>query len=115
MHELSIALSIVDLAVAEASRQSEGRIVAVHLKIGSLSGVLPDALRSAFELAREQTPLADAVLRIEEIPIVVFCPVCQTERRTEFPHLTCPVCGVITPDVIRGRELEVTALEIESP
>jgi Zn finger protein HypA/HybF involved in hydrogenase expression len=25
----------------------------------------------------------------------------------------CPVCGVPTPQVLRGRELEIVALEIE--
>ena len=59
MHELSIALSIVDMAAEEAERQG-GRVVAVHLKLGPLSGVVKAALLSAYELAREGSPLPDS-------------------------------------------------------
>lgn len=112
MHELSIALGIVDIAAEQGQRQ-RGRVVAVHLKIGPLSGVVPDALRSAFELAREDSPLAGAELVIEEIPVAAYCPACAAERAVPFPELCCPNCGTPTPDVVRGRELEVVALEIE--
>jgi hydrogenase nickel incorporation protein HypA/HybF len=114
MHELSIALSIVEVATEEAERRS-ARVAAVHLKVGQLSGVVAEALTSAFELARESTPLADAVLVIERVAVVVFCPACAAERGVSFPHLSCPVCGTPTPEVVRGRELEVTALEIIPP
>ena len=63
--------------------------------------------------ARESTPLANAELVIEEVPVAAFCPACAVERVVEFPNLSCPVCGTLTPDIVRGRELEVTALEIE--
>lgn len=114
MHELSIAMSVVEIAAEEAERRS-GRVAAVHLKVGALAGVVADALRSAFELARESTPLAGAELVIEEVPVVAFCAACAAERAVEFPLLICPVCRGPTPEVVRGRELEVTALELESP
>ena len=114
MHELSIALGIVDVAAEEVGRRG-GRVVAVHVKVGPLSGVVPAALRSAFELAREPEPaVAAAELVIEEVPVVTRCPACAAERAVPFPELRCPECGGPTPDVVRGRELEVVALEIES-
>jgi hydrogenase nickel incorporation protein HypA/HybF len=113
MHELSIALGIVDVAAEEANRRG-GRVAAVHLKLGPLSGVVPEALRSAFELARENSPLAAAELVIDVIPVAAYCPACAAERDVPFPELRCPACGTPTPDVVRGRELEVYALEIES-
>jgi hydrogenase nickel incorporation protein HypA/HybF len=113
MHELSIALSILDLVAEEAERRG-GRVVAVHLKLGPLSGVAKEALLSAYDLAREGTPLAGADLRIEEVPVVARCPACAAARTLVFPHLCCPTCGAPTPDVVSGREREVVALEIES-
>ena len=114
MHELSIALGIVDVAAEEAGRRG-GRVAVVHLKLGRLSGVVPDALRSAFELAREQEPaVAAAELAIEEVAVTARCPTCAADRAVPFPELRCPACGTPTPDVVRGRELEVVALEIES-
>lgn len=115
MHELSIAQSIIDMAGEESGRRGNARVVAVHLKIGALSGVAPVALRSAFELARAETPLDRAELVIEEIPLTVFCPQCETEQKVSFPELSCPLCGTATDQIVRGRELEVVALEIETP
>ena len=115
MHELSIALGIVDAAAEEAGRRGARRVAAVHLKVGPLSGVIPDALRSAFELAREPEPVvAAAELVIEEVPVAAWCPACSAERAVPFPELRCPVCDTPTPEVLRGRELEVVALEIET-
>ena len=68
MHELSIAMSILDIAQEEADRRSNPRVEAIHLKIGTLSGVVKEALLAAYELAAEQTPFAQSRLVIEEVP-----------------------------------------------
>jgi hydrogenase nickel incorporation protein HypA/HybF len=102
------------VAAEEAGRHG-GRVAAVHLKLGPLSGVVKEALISAYDLAREGTPLGQADLIIEEIPVVVYCPACAAERTpAALPELSCPECGGPTPEVVRGRELEVVALEIAS-
>lgn len=112
MHELSIALSILDIAEEEAARH-EGRVAAVHLRLGALSGVVREALVSAFELAREGTTMAAAELVVEEVPIAAYCPACTVEvLPPSMLELRCPACGTPTPEVRRGRELEVVALEI---
>jgi hydrogenase nickel incorporation protein HypA/HybF len=113
MHELSIAMSVLD-AVEEQSQQRGGaRITAVHLKVGPLSGVLPAALLSAFELAREGTGFDDCRLQIEETRVLINCPKCLTERPVEsIQHMSCVTCGTATADVAGGRELEVCAMEI---
>src|SRR5580765_2581979 len=114
MHELSIALSILDIAEEEADRQPGARVAAIRLRLGPLSGVGKDALQSAFELVRESSPMNSAELIVDEVPLETFCPACATKR---FPistrALICPVCGSPTPQVLRGQELEVAALEIE--
>ncbi len=115
MHELSVALSILEMAGEEAERQGGGTVAAIHLRVGPLAGVIPQALRSAYELAREGTPLAAAELVIEDVPLIAFCASCQAERAPPSPmELWCPVCGTPMPEIVRGRELEVTALEIET-
>lgn len=114
MHELSIALSILDIVEEEAARQG-GRVAAVHLKLGPLSGVFRDALVSAYELAREGTPFAEAELVVQEVPITAYCPACSSERTLPtLAELRCPDCGASTPEILGGRDLEIVALEIES-
>jgi hydrogenase nickel incorporation protein HypA/HybF len=114
MHELSIALGILDVAAQEAERH-DGRVTAVHLKLGALSGVVKETLVSAYELAREGTPLERAELVVEEVGIVAHCPACDADRSpASLQDLRCPACGSPTPQIVRGRELEVVALEIEA-
>ena|SRR5579883_1270616 len=114
MHELSIALSIVELAQDEAQNRGNPRVLAVHLRLGLLTGVARDALLSSYELACEDTSLAGSRLVIEEIPGSVFCPVCDAKRRVSSPEwFHCSVCGGVASDIVEGRELEVVALEVE--
>lgn len=114
MHELSIALSLIDAAAEEAAARGGLRVRAIHLRVGALSGVVSEALASAFELAREGTSLADAELAIEDVSIAVLCPECRAERALPSPQqFLCPECGAPTPEVVRGRELEIVALEVE--
>jgi len=112
MHELSIAISLIDVAAEEAERRGV-EVVAVHLRLGPLSGVVREALLSAFELAREGSPLAEARLVIEDVPIAVYCPTCDAEQAAQsIQQICCAICGTPTPRVVRGRELEISALEI---
>lgn len=113
MHELSIALSIVEVAAEEAARHDNARVEVVHLRLGALSGVVKDALLFSWELACEETPLAGCSLEIEEIPVSVWCANCQAERPLDGPlDFRCIVCGALTTEVRSGRELEVAALEL---
>lgn len=114
MHELSIAVSMVDMAVEEAAQRGGVKVNAIHLKLGALTGVVKDALLFSYEIACQGTPLEGSSLVIEEIPIIVFCPKCKTETPpVAMNNLCCPQCETPTPEVISGREMEVTALEIE--
>lgn len=113
MHELSIAMSIIEMVTEEAERRN-AKIIAVHLKLGLLSGVVADALQSSYEMASFDTPLQHSRLVIEEVPIIVYCSKCEAQRTLESMQLfCCPECGTPTGQIIHGKELEVVALEIE--
>lgn len=113
MHELSVALSIVEIATEEGVRHG-GRVSAVHLRVDPLSGIVKDALRFSYQVACQDTPLDGSELVIEDVPLVAYCPHCQAQRQIEsIQSLTCDACGAPTPDVREGRELEVVALEME--
>ena len=115
MHELSIALSLMDAAREEAARHGGARVAALHLRLGPLSGVLGQALRSAYDLAREATDLADAELMIEETAVTIYCPACCAEHPAVSAwEVRCSVCGSGAEKIVSGRELELVALELES-
>ncbi len=44
MHELSIALSMIEMATEESNKRGGAKVDVVHLKLGRLSGVVKDAL-----------------------------------------------------------------------
>jgi len=112
MHELSIAMSIVDLAQEEAERR-DVRIDAVHLDLGPLSGVVAEALLFSYEVACSGTRLEGSKLVIRNVPIEVYCAVCKTQRRLQsMQWFCCPECSTPTAEVIHGRELVVTCLEV---
>ncbi len=112
MHELSIAMSIVDLALEEARNRSV-TVDAIHLDLGPLSGVVADALRFSWEIACQDTPLEGSLLVIREVPVEIHCSTCNADRTLDsMQWLCCPVCGTPALEVIHGKELAVTALEV---
>jgi hydrogenase nickel incorporation protein HypA/HybF len=115
MHELSIAISIVELAEEEAEQRGGATITAVHLKLGKLSGVVKDALLASYGLACEGTALESSCLIIEEVPVVAYCPKCREQVPLHSIQLfACSRCNSPVSEVLEGRELEVVALEIQS-
>lgn len=112
MHELSIAMSIVEMAQEEAERRGV-RVDAVHLRLGPLSGVVADALLFCYEVAAADTALRDSRLVIEPTAVKVFCDACGEERKLDsIQDFSCKICGRPTPRVLEGKELEVVALEV---
>lgn len=102
--------------MAEEEARSRGgvRVHAIHLKLGPLSGVVKDALLFSYDVACEGTALAGSRLLIEEVPVAVYCPNCEAETApVSLQQFCCSTCATPTPEVVRGRELEVVALEIQ--
>jgi hydrogenase nickel incorporation protein HypA/HybF len=114
VHELSIAMSLVDVACDELPRLGEGaRILAVRVRLGPLSGVVKEALLFSFDVAANGSPLEGARLDVEDVPVTVYCAACAAVRELEVAYrLRCPVCDEATPEVVSGRELQLVALEV---
>lgn len=113
MHELSIALSILEIAEEEAERRGNAQVQAIHLKLGALSGVVKEALLSAYQLATEQTQFAECRLVIEDVPVLVYCSSCRAERPVQSVQwFCCSECNTPASDVVHGRELQISAMEL---
>jgi hydrogenase nickel incorporation protein HypA/HybF len=112
MHELSIALSMIEQIEEEKAKHGGGRVETVYVRIGVLSGVDVQALRFAYDLAREGTALAVSRLQIEPIPLLVYCPQCATTHSPDPQHIACPRCLTPAQKILMGKELEIRAFEI---
>lgn len=114
MHELSVAQAIVESLGRHEALAGGARVAAVTVRVGALSGVVPAALSFVWQPATEGTFAAGSRLDIEAVPLAVWCPACHAEREPPaFPRLACPACGTPTPEILRGRELEILAMEVE--
>lgn len=115
MHELSIAMSILDAIQDEVERHRYRGVDAVHLRVGDLSGVVPEALSSAYQVAAMDTPFAATRLVIETVPVIIHCERCRCDRPvSSIQAFCCPQCHEPSSHVVQGRELEVRALELTS-
>jgi hydrogenase nickel incorporation protein HypA/HybF len=65
MHELSIAMSLVDAICDELPKLGNVSVQSVRVKVGALSGIAAAALTFAFDVAAEGSPIAGARLDVE--------------------------------------------------
>jgi hydrogenase nickel incorporation protein HypA/HybF len=113
MHEMGIAMQIVEISIASIPEDMENaRVEKVNLKVGKLSAVVPESLRFCFQIAAQDTPLYGADLNIEEIPIIARCSDCLIEWTISEPVFRCRECGSGSLEIISGRELDIHSIEI---
>jgi hydrogenase nickel incorporation protein HypA/HybF len=113
MHEMGIAMQIVEIAAASIPADLENvRVARINLKVGKLSAVVPESLRFCFEIVAKDTPLCDAELHIKEVPVVIRCNVCHAQETISEPVFTCPSCSSGSVNLVSGRELDIDSIEI---
>lgn len=108
MHELAITQSVVD-AVTE--RIGDARVSVIRLRVGRLSGVLPDAMQFCFEMIVAGTALEGAAMEIDEPEGRARCRSCGTDFTLPDLILLCD-CGSADVEVLAGRELTVASVEL---
>jgi hydrogenase nickel incorporation protein HypA/HybF len=113
MHELSIMQNTLDLVMQRAREEGAQRVHVIRLRVGALSGAVPEALQFAFDAIAPTTPISGANLVIEAVPARFWCEICQKEFEADNLIAECPVCGQPSVHMRSGRELEVASLEIE--
>jgi hydrogenase nickel incorporation protein HypA/HybF len=113
MHELSIAVSMVERIIEESESRGGLLVEVVHLKLGVLCGVDKDALAFSYEIACEGTQLVGSKLVIDTVPLLIYCDTCSEESSPlSIYEMSCPSCHTLSQNIVHGRELEVSALEI---
>ena len=113
MHELAIMDSALNLALEQAEKAGATRVLVVRLRIGSLSGVVPEALQFAFETLAPGTAAEGALLDIENVPACYWCSSCSRQFQADDLFAECPACHQLSADLRAGREMELTSMEIE--
>ena len=113
MHELSIAESLIEMAESAAADAGATGITSLHLRLGAISGVVPDALFFCFDIAAKDTLAEGATLEIETVPVIVHCPTCEADvTLPNTQRFRCPACDTPTPQIVQGRELQLVSLQV---
>lgn len=114
MHELSVVTGLFEILEEKAREAGAVRVTAVTIRVGRLSGVVPDLLESAFDAFKKGTIASGASLRVETPPLRVRCRSCGKEASTEEPLFACPVCGAPGLEILEGMDIFLQKLEIEA-
>lgn len=113
MHEYSIVQSLLDQCEENAKANNATKVLKVTVKIGVMSGVEPDLLRTAFDTFKEGT-ICEHCEYIQNIQLVkIRCHKCNKESTLDKNEYCCPKCQSIELDVIDGEDLMLMQLELE--
>lgn len=113
MHELSIATSILDIVREAVPTSQHTAVRGVRVRVGALSGVVPESLDFSFAAITAGTPLQWSSLVIEKVAVRCRCNACGHEFSSEVPIFVCPACNSYETTMLQGNELQVVEIELE--
>ena len=113
MHEYSIVASLIDRVRQEADAHGGARVHRLHVKIGELSGVEVDLLKTAFDTFRERTVCEGAEMKVDTVAPAWACPSCERSV-ARGAILRCEACDR-PARMIQGDEIILQRIEMEAP
>lgn len=112
MHEMSLAEGVVQLIEDAAREQAFGKVTAVWLEIGQLSGVEVEAMKFCFDVVTRDGIADGARLEIIATPGTGWCMQCSKNVPMSEVFGECPDCGSHQMQVTGGTEMRVKELEV---
>ena len=112
MHELSIAIGIVNIAEKETKKANKKTVKSIELEIGSIAGVELSSLKYVWDSAVKNTILEKAKLNIDFKQAKAECLECKTTFNMKKIYDNCPSCKSHFKNVLQGKELKIKSLEV---
>lgn len=112
MHEMSIAMNIINIACKEAENDGAASISRIELDVGKLSGVMIDSLLFCYESVCKGTLAENSTLDINELPAMASCKKCHHKFEIDAFMALCPECESYEIDILQGRELKLRAVQV---
>jgi hydrogenase nickel incorporation protein HypA/HybF len=113
MHEMSLAMNIVEIACRTADQNDAHKIRSIEVEVGQLAGVLEDSLSFCFQAARNNTIAKDAKLEILTIPGKAHCISCDESFDTDTFFTLCPKCDGFAIEIIQGKDLKIKSINVD--
>ncbi len=113
MHEMSIVQGLIAIVKEEMDKSGATRLRSVMVKIGEMSGILPDALKTCFEIATSGNEMDGAELNMDIAPLMGYCRKCNKEFKVIEYNFSCVECHSSNIDIISGREMNIVEIEVD--
>ncbi|NOZ74357.1 MAG: hydrogenase maturation nickel metallochaperone HypA [FCB group bacterium] len=113
MHEMSIALSLCDLAAREAEKAQATKINEVEIEVGDLAGILIESLDFCFGIAAKSTIVNGAKLKIIRIPAKGTCLDCGSNFTVREMFARCPDCDSFKVRIDQGKDLRIRSINVD--
>jgi hydrogenase nickel incorporation protein HypA/HybF len=113
LHELSVAQSLLDIALRHAKQADATRITDLHLLIGDLASIVDDSLQFHWDMISQGTLAEGAQLHFQRIPTELRCDECGHTYQPGRGELVCPSCAGVRVRVVRGEEFQLESIEVE--
>ncbi len=112
MHELSIVLSILDIAADQVKQHQAHRVESIELEIGQLAGIEWEALDFAWDAAIRNTVLENSSREVRKIEGRAKCLECSAEFGAPALFTPCPACGSVFSNLLQGKELRIKSMVV---
>lgn len=112
MHELGIAQNILEIVQQAVPKEQTAAVRSIRIRVGPLSGVVPDSLEFCFQAMVNETEMQNASLAIEQLPAILNCKKCSYRFQTKDLEFFCQSCGSSDLELVSGKELEVVEIEL---
>ena len=114
MHEQSLIRSLLSQVAELAERHQASQVDVIEVEVGPLSGVETLLLQSAFEQRPPLDLFRTTSLRIHEVPLTAICHDCRAEFDLTTFRFLCPHCSSTNVNVIRGDEVRLLTVTVQS-
>lgn len=114
MHEMSVAVSLLERVLEEASRGGLVSVTRVNVELGTLQAIEPDLLTDAFEAAAAGSLAQGAQLLLQLRPGRALCQACGEPFDISYRDFVCPKCGKAEVQILAGKETFLLSLSGES-
>ncbi|MBD3823377.1 MAG: hydrogenase maturation nickel metallochaperone HypA [Epsilonproteobacteria bacterium] len=112
MHEYSIVQALLDSCEEHIRTNDAKEATKVVVKIGVMSGVEPELLKTAFDTFKEKTACENAEFVMNIQPVVIRCLACEKESTLGELEYRCHHCDSLDVSVIEGEEMFLMQLEL---
>lgn len=109
-----MVIRIVETLEEELAEENSLRVSEVMVRVGPLSGLIPEALVFCWNEAVEGTKLEGSRLETELTEVIGLCPECRAERLvSNLQSFRCSLCRSPIRRIVAGNELEIMSMNVE--